>query len=74
MSTSAVASECNVLPSIDNTGNNLLINRGNGTFTSEEQAYGVRDGGWGWAAALVELDNEYTCCQRPVPMVEPRAC
>lgn len=46
------------MPSMDNTGNNLLINQGNGSFTTEEQAYGVRDGGWGWAAAMVDLDND----------------
>lgn len=46
------------MPSMDNTGNNLLINRGNGTFATEERAYGVQDGGWGWAAVLVDLDND----------------
>lgn len=46
------------MPSMDNTGNNLLVNRGNGTFTSEEAAYGVRDGGWGWAATMADLDND----------------
>lgn len=46
------------LPSMGNTGNNLLINQGNGTFTTKERSYGVRDGGWGWAAALVDLDND----------------
>lgn len=43
---------------VDTRGNNLLVNRGNGTFTSEERAYGVRDGGWGWAASVVDLDND----------------
>jgi len=46
------------MPSMDYSGNNLLVNRGNGTFVSRERAYGVRDGGWGWAAALVDLDND----------------
>lgn len=46
------------VPSMGNRGNNLFINRGNGTFTTKERAYGIRDGGWGWAAALVDLDND----------------
>jgi hypothetical protein len=40
------------------TGNNLLINRGNGTFVDRADEYGVRDGGWGWAAVAVDLDND----------------
>lgn len=46
------------MPSMDNQGNNLLINHGNGTFTTEEHAFGVRDGSWGWAAAIVDLNND----------------
>jgi hypothetical protein len=46
------------MSSMDNRGNNLLVNQGDGTFTTEEDAYGVRDGGWGWAAAIVDLDND----------------
>jgi outer membrane lipoprotein-sorting protein len=46
------------LPGMSNEGNNLLINRGNGTFTSEEETYGVTDGGWGWASVLADLDND----------------
>lgn len=42
----------------DNRGNNLLVNQGNGSFTTKERVYNVRDGGWGWAAALVDLDND----------------
>jgi hypothetical protein len=42
------------------TGNNLLINRGNGSFADRAGAdgYGVREGGWGWAAVAVDLDND----------------
>jgi len=47
-----------VLPGMSNEGNNLLINRGNGTFTSEEDAYGVMAGEWGWASAFVDFDND----------------
>jgi hypothetical protein len=39
-------------------GNNLLINRGNGSFEDAAEAYGVRDGGWGWAAVLADFDND----------------
>lgn len=46
------------MPNMDNRGNNLLVNRGNGTFSSEEEKYGVRDGGWGWAATLTDLDDD----------------
>jgi hypothetical protein len=48
------------VPSLDTTGNNLLINQGNGTFESEEDRYGVRKGGWGWAAVLEDLNNSGT--------------
>ena len=41
---------------IDNSGNNLLVND-HGTFTSLEDEFGVRDGGWGWAAASVDFTN-----------------
>lgn len=45
---------------VDNRGNNLLVNHGDGTFSSREREYGVRDGGWGWAAVFVDLDNDGT--------------
>jgi len=39
-------------------GNNLLVNRGNGTFVDRAAAYGVRKGGWGWAAVATDFDND----------------
>ena len=39
-------------------GNTLLINQGDGQFTDMADDYGVRHGGWGWAASLVDLDND----------------
>jgi len=39
-------------------GNNLLINGGNGSFTDEAEDYGVKKGGWGWAAAFADFDND----------------
>lgn len=39
-------------------GNNLLINQGNGTFTDRAAEYGLQDGGWGWAAAVTDFDND----------------
>jgi hypothetical protein len=44
---------------IKNRGNNLLINRGDGTFEDRATEYGVRvTGGWGWAGHLVDFDND----------------
>lgn len=40
------------------TGNNLLLNRGNGTFEERADAYRVRVGGWGWAAVGADFDND----------------
>jgi len=39
-------------------GNNLLINRGNGSFVDRADQYGVRKGGWGWAATFVDFEND----------------
>lgn len=39
-------------------GNNLLVSRGNGTFTERAEVYSVRKGGWGWAAAAADFDND----------------
>jgi hypothetical protein len=41
-----------------NRGNNLLLNRGNGTFVDRASDYGVRIGGWGWSGTLVDLTND----------------
>jgi hypothetical protein len=40
------------------SGNNLLVNRGDGAFVDRAPAYGVAKGGWGWAATIVDLDND----------------
>jgi len=39
-------------------GNNLLINRGNGTFVDQARSYAVQRGGWGWAASIADFDND----------------
>jgi hypothetical protein len=39
-------------------GNNLMINRGGGEMSFESTAYGIAEGGWGWASAHVDLDND----------------
>ena len=39
-------------------GNTLLINRGDGEFVNRADAFGVRRGGWGWAASLTDFDND----------------
>lgn len=45
---------------VRNRGNTLLVNRGNGTFVERADDYGVRQGGWGWAAAIEDFDNDGT--------------
>ncbi|WP_436926133.1 CRTAC1 family protein [Halosimplex amylolyticum] len=44
--------------SLNPHGNNLLVNRGNGTFADRAGGLGVQKGGWGWAASAVDLDND----------------
>jgi hypothetical protein len=39
-------------------GNNLLVNRGNGSFDEAAAVYGVRSGGWGWAAVAADFTND----------------
>jgi hypothetical protein len=40
------------------SGNRLYRNRGNGTFEDATDAFGVRDGFWGWGAAFLDYDND----------------
>jgi hypothetical protein len=39
-------------------GNTMMINDGTGNLSDAAVPYGVREGGWGWAASLVDLDND----------------
>jgi hypothetical protein len=39
-------------------GNNLMINQGGGEVSFEGTSYGVKEGGWGWASAHVDLNND----------------
>ena len=39
-------------------GNNLIVNHGNGEFTFEASAYGLAEGGWGWAAIAADFDHD----------------
>ena len=39
-------------------GNTLMLNDGTGSLEDAAVAYGVRHGGWGWAASLTDLDND----------------
>ncbi|MFB6138851.1 MAG: CRTAC1 family protein [Halosimplex sp.] len=39
-------------------GNTLLINQGDGEFVDRADEYGVRHGGWGWAASLTDFNND----------------
>ena len=39
-------------------GNTLLVNQAGGEFTDKASKYGVRKGGWGWAASLTDFTND----------------
>jgi len=52
------AARINAVLRIKASGNNLLVNRANGTFLERSGDYGVRRGGWGWAAVMADLDND----------------
>ncbi|ESP87122.1 CRTAC1 family protein [Candidatus Halobonum tyrrellensis] len=47
-----------VLKSGRTKGNTLMLNDGEGTLTDRAVTYRVRQGGWGWAASLADLDND----------------
>ena len=40
------------------SGNRLYHNEGNRIFTRAEDAAGVRDAGWAWGSAFLDLDND----------------
>lgn len=39
------------------SGNRLFINNGDMTFTDATDDFGIRDGGWGWGAAVEDFAN-----------------
>ena len=45
-------------PDISGTGNMLYVNRGSHRFEERSGAAGVRDGGWGWGVAAVDVDHD----------------
>ena len=45
-------------PDISGTGNMLYVNRGNHRFEERSGAARVRDGGWGWGVAAVDVDHD----------------
>jgi hypothetical protein len=45
-------------PNQPGTGNMLYMNLGNHHFTEVSQIAGVNQGGWGWGAVAVDLDND----------------
>ncbi len=47
-----------VLKSGRTKGNTLMLNDGTGNLSDRAVSYGVRQGGWGWAASLTDLDND----------------
>lgn len=40
------------------TGNRFYRNPGNGLFTDDTTAAGVRNGGWGWGSCAADVDND----------------
>lgn len=40
------------------SGNRAFLNRGDGTFRDATDELGLRNGGWGWGAAVEDLDND----------------
>lgn len=40
------------------SGNRLFLNQGDRTFVDATDAYGVREGDWGWGAAAWDFDND----------------
>ncbi|MFN3713097.1 MAG: FG-GAP-like repeat-containing protein [Alcanivoracaceae bacterium] len=40
------------------TGNRMYLNDGQGNFMDATEAYGVRDGDWGWAACAMDFRND----------------
>ena len=45
-------------PDITGSGNMLYVNRGNHRFEEHSAAARVRDGGWGWGVAAVDVDHD----------------
>lgn len=40
------------------TGNRLMLNNGNGTFTDITESSGTRDGDWAWGTDMADFDND----------------
>ncbi|WP_267643152.1 CRTAC1 family protein [Haloarchaeobius amylolyticus] len=47
-----------VIKSQRTRGNTLMLNDGSGGLSDAAVSYGVREGGWGWASSLTDLDND----------------
>ncbi|MFB6212154.1 MAG: CRTAC1 family protein [Halobacteriales archaeon] len=45
---------------VRNAGNSLMINQGNGSLVNKAAEYNVRQGMWGWGAAIEDFDNDGT--------------
>jgi hypothetical protein len=43
---------------LQDTGNRLYVNNGDGTFHDGTDAAGVRDVGWGWGTSFFDYDND----------------
>ncbi len=40
------------------SGNRLYLNDGQGQFEDGTESWGVRDGGWGWGASGIDIEND----------------
>ncbi len=40
------------------SGNRLYVNEGDASFSDMTDRYGLRDGGWGWGAAIEDFSND----------------
>lgn len=49
---------CNTLGPTGCSGNRLYRNRGDGTFEDVTDRFGLREGWWGWGAAIEDFDND----------------
>lgn len=51
------AAPCPVTGFFGCSGNRLYLNNGDLTFRDATDEFGLRDGGWGWGAAIEDFDN-----------------
>lgn len=55
---SSIMDEGGVFQGISLTGNRLYVNDGDGNFTDQSEAAGVRNGYWGWGVCAADFNND----------------